>query len=157
MQEILQTKFDDNIQKISKKRATGYSQKLNLVVLSGDTGIGKTTSIKEFANKKGFEFITIYCDESDAANLLVINLNNAINIIQTKEKRYGVVLLLDNINKADNKLLKIIAQYRNNTIHTSMRLAKTKNGKTSSLEYVNLEVHCDNIPENIFIVGEQRS
>jgi len=158
MQEMLQSRFDDNVQKIRRKRVFGYDEgKLNLVVLSGDTGIGKTACVKEFAKKKGFKLITMFCDEPDTANLLAINLNNAINTIDTKGKQHGFVLLLDNIDRIDKATLEIIDQYRANYLKTFMRVAKPRDGKDlNTLEYVKLEVQYDSIPENIFIVGEQR-
>jgi len=152
MRLSLEAKFDSNIQKIRRKKMFGDTgEKLSLPALSGPTGIGKTASVKEFSQNKGFHLITIDCSY-EPANFLVIHLNNAITNI-ADGKIDGCVLLLDNINEAGEDFLNIINQYRTNSLNSFMEVnVPDDNGKPIK---ENIEVSYNEIPENIFIVGEQ--
>jgi len=154
MLEALETAFDNNVQKIRRKKVFGDTgEKLSLPALSGPTGIGKTACVKEFARNKDFHLITIDCSY-EPANFLVIHLNNAIKDLNNG-KIDGCVLLLDNVNEADEDYLHIINQYRTNSLHSFMEVAVSdENGKPVQK---NFEVSHDEIPEKIFIIGEQRN
>jgi len=153
MLEGLEKTFDNNVQKIRRKKVLGdASEKLSVPTLSGLTGIGKTASVKEFSKNKGFHLIIIDCSY-EPANFLVIRLNNAIIDINNG-KSDGCVLLLDYIDEADEQYLKIISQYRSNYLNSFMEVAiPDDNGKPTPKK---IDVSYDEIPENIFVVGEQR-
>jgi len=151
MLEALEKKFDQNVQKIRRKKVLGDAgEKLTIPILSGPTGIGKTASVKDFTKNKGFRLITIDCSY-EPANFLVIHLNNAISEIKNG-KSDGYVLLLDNIDKADEQFLKIINQYCTNSLNSFMEVAVPDENKRPTKQKI--EVSHDEIPENIvsFIV-----
>lgn len=154
MLEALEKTFDSNAQKIRRKKMFGDSgEKLSVPALSGPTGIGKTASVKEFSKNKGFKLITVDCSYQPV-NFLVIHLNNAITEI-TNNKGKGCVLLIDNINEADEQFLTVINQYRINSIYSFMEVAvPDENGKPIQKKY---KISHDELPENIIIVGEQRN
>ncbi len=108
--------------------------------------------MKEFARNKEFRLITMDCS-CEPANLLVIHLNNVIGDIDSS-KHKGCVLLLDNINEADEEYLDIIRQYRTNSLDSFMEVAVA--GDDGKLIRQKIKVLHDEIPENIFIIGEQR-
>ncbi len=158
MLEFLQKSFDDNVQKIRRKQVLGDAgEQLTLPTLSGLSGIGKTACIEEFSAQKGFALIKFDCSY-ETSNFVLIHLNNAINSIAGKKSK-GLVLLLDYINEADEELMEIINQYRKNYLDGSMKVAKVSDDgePLSPIEYRNIDVSYDSLPETIFIVGEQRA
>ena len=153
MIEALENAFNSNVQKIRRKGVFGDAgEKLNVPVLSGPTGIGKTASVKEFTKNKGFSLISIDCSY-EPANFLVIHLNNAINDINNGNAD-GCLLLLDNINEASGEFLDLINQYRENSLNAFMEVAVP--GDKGKPMQQKKEVTHDKLPENLFIVGEQR-
>lgn len=169
MLEALEKTFNENTQKISQKVVGHTGEKLSIPNLVGPTGVGKTACVKEFAKSKGFDLITIDCWNPQVTNLLVIHLNKAIININSG-KCDGYVLLLDNIDRADEQCLDIIEQYRANSLDSFMEvdvnavddenpINKTK-PKVLSFNMdppviQKIKVLYDEIPENLFIVGEQ--
>ncbi len=157
LQEVLKRSFHDNVQKIRRKKMFGnVGEQLSLPTLSGPSGIGKTACIEEFATTNGFKLIKMDCSY-EPSNFVVIHLNNAI-ISLSNGKIKGLVLHLDFINEADEELIEIIKQYKNNTLNSYMKVAKVDNNGEPfyPVEYRKMDVIYENLPETIFIVGEQR-
>ncbi len=149
--------FEENAEKIRQKQKTGQLDEILTVPnLSGPTGIGKTACVKQFAESKGFELVTLDLSYQPT-NFFIIYLYNAINRVQ-RNKAKGVLLLLDNFNEADEEAWEVINQYCSNFLDTSMKVAKIdENGELiEPVTYQEMPVRFEEIPETVFIVGEQR-
>ena len=156
MIKTLESAFEQNVQKIRRKKMFGDSgEKLSVPVLSGLTGIGKTSAIKEFSENKKFNLVGIDCsfEEVDA---FIIGLNNAVESI-VNEKSEGIVLWLNYIDKATEEYLEIIRQYQKNYIDTSIMVKIQENNKPiHTLNSKKINIAHDVLPETLIIVGEQR-
>ena len=158
MLQMLENAYDQNVQSIRRKKMFGdRGEKLTVPLLSGASGIGKTACVREFCQKKGFKLVQIDCSY-EPENNIIVHLNNAvINISESKIN--GCVLLLDNVDKANRGCLNIINQYSSNYLDTEMKYAEPQNKekKTACISYATAEVKYEDLSEELFIVGEQRS
>jgi len=156
MIETLESSFNSNVQKIRRKKMFGDAgEKLSVPVLSGLSGIGKTSSVKEFAKSKNFDLANIDCSFEEA-NTFIAKLNNAIQSIENGEAE-GFVFLLDNINNVSKEYLEIIGQYQENYLNASILIKIAENKKSiNSLDSKKINIVIDTLPEKLIIVGEQR-
>jgi len=157
MLKTLHNVYEQNAEKIEQRRQTGgIGEKLNIVLLSGPTGIGKTACVQQFAKETGLALRRIDCSY-EPAHFLAIHLFNCIHNV-LDQKQPGFVILLDNIDQADEEHLKIIRQYRQNYLDTTVPVYATESaGKTvGSAAPVEKKIAFERIPKTIFLVGEQR-
>lgn len=153
--QSLAVAYDENVQKVRRKRVFGSAGgTLRIPVLSGPTGTGKSDCVMAFAEERGFDLVRLDCS-FEPADFLVARLFNAIHGINSGQSK-GVVLLVNNMNQAGQDWLEILDQYARNELDTSMQVAA---GSTDSLsqpiEYVTKTVKFEEIPEQLFVVGEQ--
>ena len=132
MLKTLHNVYEQNAEKIEQRRQTGgIGEKLNIVLLSGPTGIGKTACVQQFAKETGLALRRIDCSY-EPAHFLAIHLFNCIHNV-LDQKQPGFVILLDNIDQADEEHLKIIRQYRQNYLDTTVPVyAAESAGKPSA-------------------------
>jgi hypothetical protein len=159
MKESLVNAYDRNVQVVRMQQLTSdghvtigvHSQgKLKIPVLSGLTGIGKTACIKEFATEKHFELIELNCSYMPSSTLATF-MYSTINRILADQIN-GCVLLIDNINEADSEWLNLFDQYANSYFDAPVNIADD----TNQDRIRKTKQRIDEIPEGLFIIGEQR-
>lgn len=159
MKESLVNAYDRNVQAVRMKQLTSDGHmiigdhspgKLRIPVLSGLTGIGKTACIKEFATEKDFQLTELDCSYMPSSTLATF-MYSAINRILAGQIN-GCVLLIDNINEADDGWLRLFDQYANNYFDASVNIADDTNQERIR----ETRQRFDEIPETLFIIGEQR-
>lgn len=158
MKESLVNAYDRNVQVIRMKQLINDGHaiigdvpgKLRIPVLSGPTGIGKTACVKDFVSEKKFELIELDCSYMPSSALATF-MPSATNRIRAGEIN-GCVLLIDNVNEADNEWLELFDQYANNYFDALVNIAYGKN--EDCIRKIRQRV--DDLPEGLFIVGEQR-
>jgi hypothetical protein len=156
MIKTLENAFEQNVQKIRRKKVFGDSgEKLIVPVLSGLTGIGKTSAIKEFTENKKFKLVSIDCSFEEADSI-IIGLNNAVKSIVNEEVE-GIVLWLNYIDKVTEENLKTIRQYQKNYLDTFITAKIPENNKPiHTLDSKKIKIVYDVLPETLIIIGEQR-
>ncbi|QJD30965.1 AAA family ATPase [Methylococcus geothermalis] len=151
--------YDRNVQVVRMKQLISDGHviigdhspgKLRIPVLSGLTGIGKTACVTEFATEKDFELIKLDCSYMPSSTLATF-MYSAINRILAGQIN-GCVLLIDNINEADSEWLELFDQYSKNYFDAPVNIADDANQD----RICKTRERIDEIPEGLFIVGEQR-
>ena len=160
MKETLVNSYDRNVKSVRMKQLTNDGHmiigdqslvgKVRIPVLSGLTGIGKTACVKEFVEEKDFQLINLNSSYMPASTLATF-MYSAINQILASEIN-GCVLLIDNVNEADDEWIKILVQYANNHFDASVNIEDD----TNQNQIRETRQRFDEIPETLFIVGEQR-
>jgi len=159
MKETLVNAYDRNVLSVRMKQLTSDGHmiigdqslvgKVRIPVLSGLTGIGKTACVKEFVEEKDFQLINLNSSYMPASTLATF-MYSAINQILASEIN-GCVILIDNINEADDEWSKIFEEYANNHFDASVNI---EDG-TNQNRIRETRQRFDEIPETLFIVGEQ--
>ena len=159
MKESIVKAYDRNVQVVRMKQLTGDGhliigdhspRRLNIPVLTGLTGIGKTACVKEFATENDFEIIALDCSYMPSSTLATFMFSEINRIITDQIK--GCVLLIDNINEADSEWLELFDQYSKNYFDALVNIVDGANHD----QICNKRQRIDAIPEGIFIIGEQR-
>lgn len=157
MKKSLANAYERNVQIRRMQLTKGWHEVIGEVsrvsiirTLSGLSGIGKTACIREFATEKGFELIELDCSYMSTSALATFTYG-AINRISTGQIS-GCVLLINNINEADDEWLELFDQYANNYFDAIVNIADDANQD----EICKIRQRIDEIPEGLFIVGEQR-
>ncbi len=158
MKESLVNAYDRNVAIIRMKQLINDGHaivgdapgKLKIPVLSGATGIGKTACVKSFAAQKEFELMELDCSYMPSSHLATF-MNSAINRIRAGQIN-GCVLLIDNINEADDEWLELLDQYAKNYFDALVNIASDEN--QDCIRQTRQRV--DDLPEGLFIVGERR-
>ena len=126
------------------------SARRKIPILSGLSGIGKTSAVREFAEVHQLQFIQIDCSYLPGSALAAY-LHNSIAKIESGNIA-GCILLVDNISDADEDWYQLFEQYADNRLDIEINVQDLEESDTickSSWKY-------DSIPETLFIVGEQR-
>jgi hypothetical protein len=157
MLDRLNQAFEANVQKVKSKALTGVlNEPLSMCALSGPSGIGKTACVEDFARQRGFSLVKLDCSYEPADNF-VAHVHNAINAAKS-DKPKGTVLLIDNIDQADEDYLGLLSQLRSNSFRAALRVAQvpTEPETAAPLAYRTVQITHDAIPPEVFIVGEMR-
>lgn len=153
MKESLVNAYERRVYIIRMKQLAGDGpvQKIIIPCLSGPTGIGKTACVKEFATEKKFRLIKLDCSCNPSSTLAAFMWSAISRTLEGQEN--GYVLLIDNINEADNEWLELFDQYANNYFDAYVNMED----KTDKNIIHKIRQRFDEIPEGVFIIGEQRS
>lgn len=159
MKELIVDAYDRNVQVVRMKQLIGdghliigdpYPGELEILVLSGLAGIGKTACVKEFAAEKDFEIIELDCSYMPSSTLATFMYSEISRILADQIK--GCVLLIDNINEADSEWLELFDQYARNYFDAPVNIEYDANHDRIR----RTRQRIDAIPEGLFIIGEQR-
>jgi hypothetical protein len=156
MKTVIANAYNQNAEYVRMKNASGvFEGKRRIPVLSGDSGTGKTACVEEFAKERGFELLRIDCS-FEPANFLVVHLHQALG--RFRKDSSGTIILLDNINEADEEWLSLLDQYSRNFLDATMKRGKVDDqGEViHPVEWTSHAVKVASIPEQIFVVGEMR-
>jgi hypothetical protein len=128
--------------------------KLSLLVLKGPSGIGKSSSVKEFSKDYGFNFVSwdaeIFGEREliSQSNLLKANIYECITNIN-KQNVAGITFLVNNFFSLDAESERVLLQYIAGWFNFSF-LVGTQNGLTSRVTFE----RSPNPPE-FFVIGKQ--
>jgi len=158
MKQSLTSAYDSNvhIRRMQQLIMDGHSvigdapKTLSIPTLSGLPGIGKTACIKEFATDREFELIELDCSYMTASAMATF-MYGAIQRISA-EQVGGCVLLINNIDEADDEWRVLFDQYANNYFDAVVNVVDEADQSGIS----KIRHRIDGIPEALFIVGEQR-
>ena len=159
MKESLVTAYERHVNAVRMKQLTNDGHmavgdnpipKTRIPTLSGQSGIGKTACVKEFANEHDFELIKLDCSympSSALATFMYASINRIL-----ADKINGCVLLIDNINEADSEWLELFDKYSNNYFDA---VVNTEDEIDQNCIH-KIKQRIDEITETFFIIGEQR-
>jgi hypothetical protein len=158
MKKSLANAYDSNVQirRMQQLIMDGHSvigdapKTLSIPTLSGLPGIGKSACVKEFAMEREFEFIELDCSYMTASAMATF-MYGAIQRISAGQA-VGCVLLINNIDEADDEWRLLFDQYANNYFDAVVNVVDEADQNGIS----KLRHRIDGIPEGVFIVGEQR-
>ncbi len=123
----------------------------HILVLSGPSGIGKTSCVKEFAAEREFQVVELDCSYMPA-EMFAVHLYNAVKRINAG-KIPGCVLMVDHFDDEDDGWRAIFDQYAAGYLDVSVNIAdEAKPGKTRKFQQ-----QLDEIPAELFIIGERRT
>lgn len=158
MKESLEQAYERNVQ---VARALQFSRMEGLLiigelepgyrripVLSGLPGIGKTSCVREFATENQFEFVELDCSYMPPETFATLMRAMSHRILE--EEINGCVFLVDNIDQADNGWQHLCQQYAEGYLGSP-----AEGPDPEELDAVG-QPHLL-IPEELFVVGEQRS
>lgn len=158
MKKSLANAYDNNVQirRMQRLIMDGHSvigdapKTISIPTLSGLPGIGKTDWVKEFATEREFELTELDCSYMTASAMATF-MYGAIQRISAGQAA-GCVLLINNIDEADDEWRALFDQYVNNYFDAVVNVVdETNQNGISKIRY-----RIDGIPEGLFIVGEQR-
>ena len=151
--------YDRNVQVVRMKALTSdghliigdhYNEKRKIPVLSGQSGIGKTACVKEFAAEKDFEIVNLNCSYMPSSTLATFMYSESCRISADQIK--GCVILIYNIDEADGQWLELFDQYSSNYFDAPVNIEdETDHGRIIKSRH-----RIEEIPEGLFLIGEQR-
>jgi hypothetical protein len=151
MHDILKNTYEANsnlLRSCSSESDTTLESKIQIPVLSGEVGIGKTACVKEFAAKSGFILVRMDCTY-EPANSFAARILMAVDKIENGSEEF--LILIDNINQAPAGWRTILKQYEKGQLDLTIELFSPDTHSVQST----LTRAC-RVPVGLYIVGESR-